>query len=1006
MRVLARPLRLLVLAGALWLFVLGTGGALADTGNIIEPQHEPATAADGWQAGTCTTDTPKCSPATPEQFYRQAAGHPPVSFTQYTIQHEPFTPLSSPPFPPGSLQAEIKPPLDDRSIKTLRVDLPPGLTVNPEAAPRCSLADFEREVEVAGEEKIVPACEEAEQVGVEEVTLVTNAPGVEVPGVGVIPIAGFVIQPTPGVSKVPVYNLEPKAGEPALFGFVIAGEEKVFIETEVAWESDYHESLTIRPPNAEVPGLSTLNSRLVNVGTTTGDGTFINNPTTCFNPNEPGNARLYSTWFRAESYGEENPSFPFGSTAFEAGLPEEEGKIIEQEGCGEVPFEPSLDIAPGTSKVDSPAGLTVTTKLDYLSGEESERQEAHLRKAVVELPEGLGFNPAGATDLRSCTETQFKKGVRTYTNECPEASKIGMAAIESPSLPEGSLKGDIFLRAQKGFDPASGEEFGFLVEAKSEEFGIDIRLVGSISANPITGQLTTTVDEQEVGEFAGKLPSGLPQVPLESIEMHFTQATGGLMSPPTCGPHKTTSMLEPWSTAANTKHPSSEFSLTELPSGGPCPASLGARPFDLAYHAGPAKSGAGEYGPFVFQVSRPDGAQEIRQVNADLSPGMVAKLAGVSYCPEADIAAAEAKSGKAEIAAPSCPSDSLVGAADIVSGSGNGAGGPTPIDVDGKVYLAGPYKGAPISFVVVTPAVAGPFDLGTVVTKVAINIDPETAQVHAISDPVPYVYGGVRLDVREIHVEIDRSDFTLNPTTCRSGLAVASTIFGGGSNPLDPAAWSTVNLSNPYQGTNCKALQFKPKFYARLFGGKKQTRRTQHPKFRAILDARKGDANVRRAAFILPKATILDQGHIKTICTRVQLAAHECPKNAVYGYAKATSPLLDDPLKGPVYLTSSSHELPDLLADLHGQVPVRLRGVISSEHGRLKTVFNETPDVPVNKFELTMKGGDRGLLVNSTSLCSGQMSAYLNLRAQNSRQMKKSLPLNIPGCRSGKKHKR
>jgi len=203
----------------------------------------------------------------------------------------------------------------------------------------------------------------------------------------------------------------------------------------------------------------------------------------------------------------------------------------------------------------------------------------------------------------------------------------------------------------------------------------------------------------------------------------------------------------------------------------------------------------------------------------------------------------------------------------------------------------------------------------------------------------------------------------------------------------------------------CKALKFKPKFYARIFGGKNQTKRGKNPKFRAILQARNGDANLRRAAFILPRATILDQSHIKTICTRVQLAADNCPKNSIYGNARATSPLLDGVLKGPVYLTSSSNELPDLLVDLKGQVPIRLRGVISGKNARLKTVFNGTPDVAVNKFILTMKGGNKGLLINSRNLCSSRTSGFLNLLAQNSRRERnKNLQLNIPACRGGKQN--
>ena len=294
---------------------------------------------------------------------------------------------------------------------------------------------------------------------------------------------------------------------------------------------------------------------------------------------------------------------------------------------------------------------------------------------------------------------------------------------------------------------------------------------------------------------------------------------------------------------------------------------------------------------------------------------MVAKLRGVEYCPEANIDAAETRSGVSVIASPPCPDNSFVGTTDIAAGSGS-----APFKTTGNVYLAGPYKGAPVSMAFVTPAVAGPYDLGTVVVRAALYIDPETAEVHAVSDTIPFIFGGVKLDIRSIDVSINRKNFALNPTTCREPFSIRSSIFGGGANPASEAAWVASSPSSPFRATECSKLKFKPKFFARILGGENQTKRAKNPKFRAILEARNGDANLRRAAFILPRATILDQSHIKTICTRVQLAASECPKNAIYGHAKATSPLLDGKLKGPVYLTSSSHTLPDLLVDLRGQV--------------------------------------------------------------------------------------
>jgi hypothetical protein len=301
---------------------------------------------------------------------------------------------------------------------------------------------------------------------------------------------------------------------------------------------------------------------------------------------------------------------------------------------------------------------------------------------------------------------------------------------------------------------------------------------------------------------------------------------------------------------------------------------------------------------------------------------------------------------------------------------------------------------------VLTPATAGPFDLGTVVVRVALFVEPETAQIHAVSDPIPDVFGGAQLSIRSVDVKIDRPDFTLNPTSC-GPLATAGNLLGGGADPTNPAAFSSLAVSSPFQPSECEQLGFRPKLVMKLLGGRKIVKRAQHPRFRAVLTARAGDANVGRAAVTLPHSLFLDQGHINTICTRVQLAAQNCPAGAVYGHAKAETPLLDDPLQGPVYLVSSDNPLPDLLADLHGQVNVRLHGVISSmKTGRIKNVFYPVPDVPVSRFTLNMRGGKKGLLTNSRNLCARPSFSYMNFKAQNGKRLRvKKLRLGVPACR-------
>lgn len=982
--------------------------ALADTGNIIEPNAEPPTAANGWQAATCKTDEPvggepkiHCSPQTPGAFYTVAGGHPPIGFTQYIIKHV----LGEGKVEPAGIPfttAEIEDPEGDQSIKTLRVDLPPGLTVNPNATPKCSLAEFENKVG----EFHVPTCKEGTIVGREEITLVTTVPGVPAPSPpfpsgNTLP-KGFIIPPSEASgTKVPVYNLQPKPGEPALFGFVAAGKEVVFLETEVSWENDFHESFRIELPKQEPP-FATLISRLVNFGQEAGNkglveegnGTYINNPTTCFDPNEI--PTLYSTWFRAHSYGEEDPNFPFGSTPFEAKVESSAGELIQQEGCDTVPFEPGLEVDPGTNAIDSPAGATVDTTLEYIENDPTGQQESHLRKAIVKLPQGMGLNPSGANGLVACTDAQFKKGVRTYDNECPAASRVGAVTIESPPL-ERPLSGDIYVGEQKSSNPASGEEFRILVEAKEEEEGIDVRLVGNVQANPTTGQLTAVFNEKEIGELAGALPEGLPQVPFTSVEMRFDKAKATLTSPPTCSASTTNGKFEPWARPGEEVDVNTTFTLSADPNGGGCPKTLAERKFSPAYTAATDSNKAGSYSPLRVHIGRTDGQQELKVVNVTLPKGLTGKLAGIPYCSEAAINAATGNSGKAELAHPSCDSASLLGTAATTSGTGT-----NPLHLSGNVYLAGPYKGAPLSLVTVTPAVAGPFDLGTVVVRVALNLNPETGQINAVSDVIPDVFGGVKLDLRAIDLNIDRNQFMLNPTNCQQQ-ATTGAINGGGADPTNPAAFSSYAVNDAFSAVDCGKLAFKPKLKVTLNG---PTTRNKFPRLTATLKAKGGNANIARTALTMPHTLFLEQSHIGTVCTRADLAAHTCPKASVYGTAEAKTPLLDKPLKGKVLMVPSTHKLPDLLVDLRGQVEIYLRGVISTKHGGLKTVFANVPDLPVSKFVLKMKGGKKSLLVNSDNLCRKTQRAVLNIKGQNGKKVKNNkFKLNVASCKGKKHHK-
>lgn len=940
---------------AVALTALTAAAPAASAVDIIESQEpggKAETAAAGWQAGTCKADP--CSAETPDLFFTQAAGHPPKGFTQIIVKHNPG-------LLPGS-----KVPVGN--LKTVLVDLPAGLSVNPQATPQCQLA----------EGASPSTCPASSMVGTSSLTAVNPLTSAGLP------------------LSAPVYNIAPRPGEPARFGFSVLGND-IFLNAGVAWEGDYHEYFTIHATALKLGAgfelARILENRLVFNGETelqAGGGRFLTNPSTCDNPE---GTSQYTTFLHADSYEEEapedqydvaspappSPAFVAGSQAIGSPLP----KGAKPEGCDKVPFAPATSADPGTNQTDSPTGPTVNVSVPFEPG--ASVYQSNVRVARVSLPKGMGLNPSSAPDLHTCSDQQFGKGTRNPV-ACPANSKIGTVAINTPVLPNGTLTGTAYLGVPLKNGPGvneTGEQFRVFLDAESAARGLSVRLVGNVIANSQTGQLTAVVNEA-------------PQVPFDLVQVKLDggpKAT--LTSPPTCGPNPTTHAMTAWSGTPDNGPADKGFTLTNAPGGGACAKSLGERPFSPSFSAKPNSDKAATYTPFQLGIERGDGQQELKGVDITLPPGATAKLAGTPYCSPADIAKAAAASGAGEKAHPSCPSGSRVGVATVKAGSG-----PSPLQIEGTAYLAGPYKGAPISLVVVTPAVAGPFDLGTVVVRTALFVNSETAQVHAVSDAIPDVFGGAKLDLRSVAVNLNKKEFTLNGTNC-SQFATSGALRGGGSDPSNPAAFSSFAVSSPFQATACEGLGFKPKLKLRLFGA---TKRAKHPRLQAVLRARPGDANIARASVALPHALFLDQSRLSTICTRVQFAANACPKRSIYGHATAETPLLGKQLSGPVYLRSSTNPLPDLVAHLEGQIDIDLVGKIDSFHGGIRTTFQTVPDVPVSTFRMVLPS-KHGLLVNSRNLCQKPVKAIVRFKGQNGKKANSRPRLRTP-CRvkKGKHH--
>jgi hypothetical protein len=664
-------------------------------------------------------------------------------------------------------------------------------------------------------------------------------------------------------------------------------------------------------------------------------------------------------------------------------------------GCEKLGFKPSITSKPTTKAAESPTGLDFSLDVnDEGLTSETGLAQSDIKRAVVTLPQGMSVNPSIAEGLVSCSEADLaRETVDSAPGAgCPEASKIGTVEVETQLLDE-NINGALYIATQN--ENPFGSLLAMYIVIKNPTLGIIVKQAAKVQSDPKTGQLTTIVDD-------------IPQLPFSHFRLHFREgARSPLSSPPACGTYDVKAELTPWSGAAPITT-TSAFQIISGSNSSPCPSG-GTPPFHPGLDAGTINNAAGAYSPFNVRLTRNDGEQEFTRFSIKLPPGIVGKLAGIPFCSEAQIASARSRAfeggGALELASPSCPGASEVGHTLVGVGVGSSL-----TYVPGKVYLAGPYNGSQLSIVAITAAKVGPFDVGTVVVRQALKVDPETAEVFVDSvgsDPIPHIIDGIPVHARDIRVYVDRPEFVLNPTSCER-TSTASTLLGSGLDFASDSDDQPITVTSPFQAASCASLGFAPKLALSLKGS---TKRGGTPKFKAVLTARKGDANVGAAQVTLPHSEFLEQAHIKTICTRVQfkegkVPGEKCPAASVYGYAKAITPLLDEPLQGPVYLRSSSHNLPDLVAALNsGKINIALAGHIDSvKGGRIRNTFEAVPDAPVTKFTLEMQGGKKGLLVNSTNLCKGTNRAISHFVGQNGKVYDTKPVLRAP-CSKAKKKK-
>jgi hypothetical protein len=823
-------------------------------------------------------------------------------------------------------------------VKRVRVDSPPGFITNPHAIPTCTDSELEAE-----------KCPAASQMGIEKLVFYN---------------AGKIEKPT-----FNVYNMVPPAGAPADFAYLVptlTGHEIVNVVGGVSWyheagvkggvpTGDSHEYYTISA--SPIPLIA---STLVFLSAP--NSTFLTVPTSCTGPS--------TNYLEIESTAGQIKNYTYTP------VPPATPVVLETTGCGLVPFTPSLALHPEKTQSDVPSGLTVEVNVPQKQ-EPGGLASAHLRTSKVTLPEGLTLDPSAASELDGCRPEQI--GLDTNNKiECSAASKIGTATVMSPAvLPpgeatedkEGELTGSIYL-GKPASGPIGGPPYTIYVAVESSKYGLGMRLKGTIEPNATTGQLTTTFEEN-------------PQEPFSSLKLTFKGGNlAPLANPLSCGAASATASLTPWSSTATnpltSTISSAPFTVDSNNSGGACASPL---PFTLTQSTENQSAVAGALTSYTLKLARSEGQQYLSQVKAVLPAGLLGAIPSVTLC------------GEAEANAGTCSANSQIGAAAVTAGSG-----PTPyLFTGGKVYLTGPYAGAPYGMSIVVPAVAGPFSLGNVVTRATINVEPYSGRL-VVTSNLPRVFAGIPLRLRNITIAINRQSFLTNPTHC-GALATESTLTGfitPGSN-----TGSTQSLSSPFQVGECSKLKFKPSLTA--FTGAK-TSKANGASIEVKITQGAGQMNIRKVTFQLPKKLPSRLTTLHEACPAATFEAGPPPggcKTGRVGTATVTTPVLPGKLTGPAYLVSHGGEaFPDLDLILQGDgVTVVLVGHTNiSNTGITTSKFETLPDAPISSAVVTLPVGPKSLLAANGNLCANTLTAPTTIVGQNGRQVRQKTKISVRNC--------
>jgi hypothetical protein len=829
--------------------------------------------------------------------------------------------------------------------KDVTVDLPPGFVGDPSTLEQCTAEQLAAPFR--------PDCPAGAQVGA-----------------ALVFFTGL-----PAGDPVAVYNMVPPQDAPARLGMSVANT-MVVLDARVRSGSDYGVSIVNRnspeilaiqgleialwgypadpahDPERSCPGeLSPL------LGgppcpSQSAVKPFLRMPTSCTAPGVGLPTSIHATSWVDPSDVKSTSIVSHQPPGFPA-PPELWGPVRGVTGCGLVPFDPELKGTPATPvQANEPSGFTFELTVPQ---NDDEIAQSDLKKAVVRLPEGVRVSPSSAFGLTGCSSAQIAL-TSDAAPTCPDSSKIGAVTLETPLLDE-PLTGSVYLATP--FDNPSHSLVALYIVVEGP--GVIVKLDGQVQLDPETGQITTIFDDN-------------PQLPFSKLSLELDDGpTAPVVLPTHCGTYTTHAVLTGWS--GKTVETDSSFTIARGADGGPCPT----KPeFTPDFEAGTTNPVAGAHSPFVLNLSRDDEDEEFKTLSVQMPQGILARVKGVPQCAPANAALG------------TCDASTRVGT--VTTGAGAGS---HPFFLDGKAYWAGPYKGAPFSLVIAVPAVAGPFDLGTVVVRSAVHIDRHTAQAKVVADPFPTVLQGIPLQIRDVRVRIDRTRFFLNPTSCKE-----KTIHG----TVGSTEGSTAHVSKRFQVGDCASLRFRPRLSLRV-GGKGRTRAGGSTPLVATLRLGRGQSAIKSASVQLP---LVYNGRLDVIndaCTQAEFeanAAKNCA-NAKTGVAIARTPLLAKPLKGSVYFVEHpGRGLPHMVVALRGEVDVDLVSKIRiPRSNKLGTVFASIPDVPVTSFKLKLFAGKNGSIGTTANLCSRKArraTASVKFVGHNGDRLAQRQRLKIAGC--------